>query len=232
MKKYIPLFEEYIHINESQLIDRIFEEILNTMSDDDQERVLSSGEKAALTRGDELAEEWQLAYAYLYINGNLGAFGNPSFAESLDYVYPMKASTFARVVRKIRDLEAGMEMGENDEKNILYPKIVNAWNKFHSMHINDVISLVADNVNADTTVNASTEHINKGREQRENSKKKEGQVAAMLNSLIQSLTGANIPDAAWKAVSKLSKDLGMDSNKLRELYRKAYNIEIRKPSTM
>jgi hypothetical protein len=236
MIKHIPLFEEYnYNLNESILIDKLFESVLINLSEGELEenvediaRELSSGEKAAVSRGDELAEEWQLAFAYLYANDNLGAFGNPNFAESIDYVFPMKASTLARVIRKFRDLEAGVEMGENDERNILYPKIVNAWNKFKSMHINDVIALVAENASTEKS-GAGDKYLQQGREQRAASKQKEGQLAAMLNGLIQSLTGAGIANAAWKAASKLSNDLGVDINKLREIYRKAYNVEIRKP---
>ena len=245
MKKYVPLFEEYVQINENQLIDDIFEQVLINISEDEigdemlpedetqdeTERELSRGERAAVTRGDDLTEEWQLAYAYLYMNNNLGAFNNPDFADSLDYLYPLKASTFTRILRKFRDIEAGIEQGEGDERNMLYPKIITAYNKFKDMNINDVVALAASGINTETNV-ASKEYQEKGHEQRIKAKQKEGQIAAMLNGLIQSLSAANIPNAAWKAVSKLSKDLGMDVDKLRKIYKTAYNIDINKQAMM
>ena len=225
MKQHVPLFEEYIQINENLLIDQIYESVLITISEN-EERELSRGEKAAVTRGDIVGEEWQFAYAYLYVNDNLGQFGSPGYIESADYVYPMPLSTFARLTRKFRDLEDGVTPGEDDQGNILNPKVVDAYTKFKDMHINDVIAIASSGMNMEE-VGASDAIRAKAAEGSAKRKAGEKSIADTLKELISSLTMAGVKNPEQKALSRLSSDINMDINRLRELYRKQFKIDIR-----
>jgi len=237
MKQYVPLFEEYIQINENQLIDQIFENVLIKIYENDEldeldELKLTSGEKAARTKGFEIGQEWQFAFAYLDIKGSLGAFGNPTGMDAGDYVTPMPLSTYTFVKRKMADLEDGKIPGENDHSNNLDRKVVQFWEKFKNMPIQEVEAIASSGIDMDIvkggTVSSELRH--KSMESRNKKKAAEKQIATAIMILAGDLIKVGVPNPHWKALHKYSTETGIDINTLRDIYRRQYNVNIQKPS--
>jgi hypothetical protein len=257
MKK-IKLFEAYSQeIYEKELVDFLYEKLDEKMSteyfpiyeDDEEEVNLTSGERAAMARDNQIISKPQLAALYLKALGraegedgaylvmidgikDFGEFDknnraftitNPAFADAIGLE---SSATITRTVNKFVNLINGV--GET-QGEVIYPKIYAAYEKFSSMNPVQISNLAAESIqdSKEYTVNrdkavASLERSAVARVERS---KKEDLLGAKVYSLINSLKSASSifqqPGRAQKtAIAKIAAENGESEIKLKEYYKK------------
>ena len=254
MKK-IKLFESYSKENyESELVDFLYEELEQREStgyfpiyEDDEN--LTSGEKAAMARDNQIISRPQLAALYLKalgrVEGEDGAylvmidgikdFGefdqntrafyitNPALADAIGLE---STATISRTVNKFVNLIEGI--GETPGEAI-YPKIVLAYEKFSTMNPVQISNLAADCIqnSSEYTLNRDkAEATNKASSDvRAEKVKSEDLIGGKVYSLINSLKSASSifkePGRAQKtAIKKIAMEIGDTEEKIRNHYKR------------
>ena len=273
MKK-IKLFENYLGENyEKELVDFLYEKIEEKYStdnfflyenqddsedenfDDDSEdenfddENLSSGERAALARDNQVISPSQLAALYLKALGrsegedgaylvmidgikDFGEFDpnnrafkitNPALADAIGLE---SVATISRTVKKFVNLIDGV--GET-RGEILYPKVVKAFGKFSAMNPVQISNLAADSIqNADEyTLNRDRAEAMRGdaanvRAERARREDLAGEkVYKLINSLKSASSIFKQPGRAQKvAIEKISTEMGDSQEKIKDRYKK------------
>jgi len=214
---------------------------------DDEE--LTSGEKAALARDFQIMSKPQLAALYLralgkvkdndanayvvMINGidefgetnNEGAFSItvPAFADAIGLDSRV---TVTRTVKKFSNLISGLE-GTSGE--VVYPKIVRAFNEFSSRTPREIASLASEAIqdpmtftkNRDAAMAEGPRSAAKRLEQKSNQIK----IGEMVHSLIRSLRAVELyrkeaGKAERAAIAKISRELDMPVERVGLAYQK------------
>jgi hypothetical protein len=272
--KNIKLFEQYNEDcqTEKELIQSIYEdwreenedalklilegEQLNMFPDEDgdeddaldNERILTSGERAALTRDFQVISEPQMAAIYLRALGRFEEEDPGKYLVMIQGIIPFgeisktngefiltvpaladaiglnSAGTITRTTRKFENLLNGL--GETSNES-LYPKIYAAYEKFSEMRPSDIAILAAETIQ-DT---ASTKHRDsvgsiyarskEAKKKRDAEKIKLGK--AVLDLIRKLKSGSSIFNAPGKAertaIATLAREYGMGE----ELLRSAFN---------
>jgi hypothetical protein len=162
------IFSEFVEIHSSVLESLFLYEAVEEIVDWDNEeenKVLTKGEKAALARGHQIMTEEQLAALYLaalgkteddtvkYISRIEGMLDfaetdskkNPviTMAALADAIGMNSNRTMSRTVNKFRNLIDGV--GETESETI-YPKLMKAYEKFKKMTPDVVANIAAETV--------------------------------------------------------------------------------------
>ena len=262
--KHIQLFEQYSSNTGDNLIDGIYENWKSNLSEDmlsifsifeseeedwlsDEE--LSSGERAAIARDNQVMSKEQLAALYLRAldksenseepNYILSIPGMRDFAEVSEKTQKVKLTnsaladaiglesqrTISRTVNKFLNLINGI--GATDSE-IIYNKLQKAYN-FFKAQTPSVIATIAGEAIQDSSV--SNKHRSSldsnaelATEKRMEKKKQDLKIGAAVYSLINELRRnpyfSDIVKAQATAIRKLSEETGMDSMFIKEAYKK------------
>lgn len=262
--KHIQLFEQYSSNTGDNLIDGIYENWKSNLSEDmlsifsifeseeedwlsDEE--LSSGERAAIARDNQVMSKEQLAALYLRAldksenneepNYILSIPGMRDFAEVSEKTQKVKLTnsaladaiglesqrTISRTVNKFLNLINGI--GATDSE-IIYNKLQKAYN-FFKTQTPSVIATIAGEAIQDSSV--SNKHRSSldsntelAAEKRMEKKKQDLKIGAAVYSLINELRRnpyfSDIVKAQATAIRKLSEETGMDSMFIKEAYKK------------
>jgi hypothetical protein len=257
MKK-IKLFENYSKENyELELIDFLYEKIQeNDLEESDlsesyeeETEVLTSGEKAAMARDNQVISRPQLAALYLKALGrsegedgaylvmidgikdfgdfdqNTRAFSitNPALADAIGLE---STATISRTVSKFVNLIDGV--GETPGE-VLYPKVVSAYEKFSTMNPVQISNLASECIqnSEEYTVNRDKAEASKSasagvRAERVKSMDMIGEkVYKLINSLKSASSIFKEPGRAQKtAIRKISAETGETEEKIKEYYKK------------
>lgn len=253
--KRLKLFESYTSTYEKELVDFLYEKIEKIVPlkesiyrFEDEETEMSSGEKRAFERDQQVISRPQLAAIYLKALGrsegedgaylvmidgikdfgefdpNTRAFTitNPAFADAIGLT---SVSTITRTVNKFVNLIDGV--GETQQE-IIYPKIVSAYEYFSTK-----TPVFISNMAAEAIQNADEYTLN--RDRAEASREKSSDVRAekarqedmlgnrvflLINSLKKTELFSEPGKAQAAAIRKISGESGMDQNKIKEAYRK------------
>jgi len=260
MKK-IKLFEEYSKkAYEKELVDFIYEKIKNEFSskeeheslyeeDEYEEGNLTSGERAAMARDNQVISKPQLAALYLKALGrsegedgaylvmidgikDFGEFDPDSRAFKItvpalsDAIGLESMGTVHRTVNKFVNLIDGV--GET-QGEVLYPKVVSAYKEFSSMNPVQLSNLAANAIQKadEYTLNRDKAEAMKGNAtiaRAEKAKRDDllgGKVYSLINSLKSSSSIFKEPGRAQKmAIKKISTETGDTEEKIKDLYKK------------
>jgi len=206
----------------------------------------SSGEKAALRKGQDVLTKPQLAAMYLAAKdaagrsedtrgrGDSGMTRNalkinkeentdfqklsaPRLADVLD----LKPRTVNYTLSKFRLLLQGNR--EGTESNDLYDKIINAFDEFEKMSAGEVYSLATEAVNMDAGTERSqkyaeesSEQARKMREKIQARNKKIGYDAYELYNKLKNIMGERTPK---NVVGKISQEYGLATDDVRSIIR-------------
>jgi hypothetical protein len=178
--KYFKLFEAF---QDEMIIEQVFQEFLESLDeslhdifaldeneitdlDDEKDKELTKGEKAALARGLQIMTEPQLAALYLAALGKseddvlkyiVKIDGMLDFAEIdsktqkpsitlaalADSIGLESTRTMARTVNKFRNLIDGV--GET-ESEVIYPKIIKAFDTFRQMKPDEIANIASSSI--------------------------------------------------------------------------------------
>jgi hypothetical protein len=263
MKK-IKLFENYLDENyENDLVNFLYEKIQEEYSADfplyeDQEdygdrdfdeSTLSSGERAALARDNQIISKSQLAAlflkalgrsegedgAYLVMIDGIKDFGEfdpntrafkitvPALADAIGLE---SMGTVYRTVNKFVNLIDGV--GET-QGEILYPKVVSAYEEFSTMNPVQLSNLAANCIQKAEEYTLNRDKAESAREGAANTRaqkaKRDDLIGEKVYSLINSLKSSSSifkePGRAQKiAIKKISTETGNTEEKIKELYKK------------
>jgi hypothetical protein len=253
MKK-IKLFENYTNeIYEKEIVDFLYERLEKRYSngyfpiyEDDED--LTSGERAAMSRDNQVISRPQLAALYLKALGraegedgaylvmidgikDFGEFDpntrafmitNPALADAIGLE---STGTISRTVNKFVNLIDGV--GETSGE-ILYPKVIKAFEVFSTMNPVQISNLAGGCIqNADTyTVNRDKALLSRDASaQRRQEKLKE---ADLIGQKVYSLIGVLKRNPLFKlegkaqrmAIAKISRETEESEDKIKEYYRK------------
>lgn len=257
--KRIKIFEEYSNENyEKELVDFLYEKVKNQIhleflplyeneEDEEIERPLTRGERAALARDYQIISEPQLAALYLKALGrsegedgaylvmidgikdfgdfdpNSRAFSitNPALADAIGLE---STSTVYRTVSKFINLIEGV--GETSSES-LYPKVIRAFEKFSVMNPVQISNLAAESVQdaAEYTVNRDRAELAKGTsaKKREELLKRADLIGQKVYSLINVLKNNPLfreeGKAQRSAIKKIATEEGEAEEKIKDLYR-------------
>lgn len=256
MKK-IKLFENYSNENyENELVDFLYERLEKRYAngyfpiyeDDEEEINLTSGERAAMARDNQVISKPQLAALYLKALGraegedgaylvmidgikDFGEFDtnsraftitNPALADAIGLE---SVGTISRTVNKFVNLIDGV--GET-RGEVLYPKVVKAFEVFSTMNPVQISNLAGDCIqNANEyTVNRDKAILSRdaSAQRREEKSKEEDFKGARVYSLINDLKRNDLFKYGGKAqrmaISKVSRETGESEDKIKEYYKK------------
>jgi hypothetical protein len=268
MTKYIKLFEDFNgHLNEDQAGELIYEKWRSNISDsffedlgllesedisenedfwDEDDRELTSGERAAMARDFQIISREQLAAIYLKALGlsegdggkylvmvpNITSFGSYANDGSFNITLPALADaiglesygTVSRTTKKFENLIAGI--GETSSETI-YPKIVSAYEYFKTKDPKFIANEIKVTDPAEYTLNRdkAEQYASKARESAKDRKVRLERVGQEIFSLLTSLKSSGHPkfretsSALDFAVKKISQEKGIDPIKLREVYK-------------
>jgi len=256
MKK-IKLFENYSNENyENELVDFLYERLEKRYSngyfpiyeDDEEEINLTSGERAAMSRDNQVISRPQLAALYLKALGraegedgaylvmidgikDFGEFDpntrafmitNPALADAIGLE---STGTISRTVNKFVNLIDGV--GET-RGEILYPKVVKAFEVFSTMNPVQISNLAGDciqnaneyTVNRDKAISSRDSSAKR----REEILKKEDLIGQRVYSLINDLKRNDLfkyeGKAQRMAIGKISREIQETEDKVKEYYKK------------
>jgi len=226
-------------INESYL-----EEGLEDLEDDD-ERELTSGEKAAYARDFQILTNAQLAAIYLrakeksegengkytnsiegidgFIDKDQGGSFKITNAALADAIGAESARTVSRTINKFKNLIDGV--GETASESI-YPKLIKAFDAFSSTRDSDLAALASEAIQ-DTSVTTARDkyaaRLDTSREQgaarRELQKKEAMKIGYAVHDIVKKLRGKLGKKTAQKmAIARISKDTGMEEAKIKKAY--------------
>lgn len=111
------------------------------------DRELTGGEKAAISRGDEIMSEEQAAFCFVLASGDASQlmvgdsntrFEQVASVEDWPAWVDMKTESIRRAVEKFRYL-----MGESEKEVTVYQKLIDFHDKFADMPREDVIELAS-----------------------------------------------------------------------------------------
>lgn len=230
--KYLKTFESFDfnlneEISESLYIQRIYEEYAAEFEAMETEN-LTSGEKAALSRGMDLMTEEQAAVAYLLAceksrliweaMGVVGLPKTPLSAEELAKQIGMKILSFLYAVKKFRILMGKEEQGEQ----AIYDKLIKFFNKFDMMSPEAVASIAQGAFTPEAAEKGATyaEDFYKAKEMKGLDKRKmEAQIRSDVNSYIRGFEklGYSYPDAKRKAINKVANETQIPAAKVEEI---------------
>ena len=262
MPKHIKLFEQYNQY-EADLVNSIYENWKSGLSEDlksifeskslfenveywDEEKPLSSGEKAAMSRDFQIISKPQLAALYLKALGleeeepgkyifkipgikdfaeldpNTGKIDitNAAFADAIGLE---SLGTVSRTVSKFRNLISGV--GETAAESI-YPKVVAAYEVFQGTNTDTLAALAGEAIQDATEFTKNREYQSalsaRGAEQREAAKKEAQKLGLSVYTLINNLRRtpifSDIQKAQSVAINKLSSETGINPDKIRNAY--------------
>lgn len=205
--------------------------------EDEEELVkqkLSSGEKAALTKGLDVITDSQMAALYLVAKTRLAKredqsdtyagrqaqkmnrdVSNDDFRDvtygRLADLLNMKPLTVSRTTNKFMLLMKG----EERESEVLYAKIIEAFEKFKSMQEAEVLGLAQEAVDPNASTDKSDAFRDKTSQQsaktRENKISRDKAIGQSVKSLYNSLKGQfGEEKAARMSVSKVAGEKGLD----------------------
>jgi hypothetical protein len=210
-----------------------------------EEKPLSSGERAALKQGLDLITTPQMASLYLVAKYRLAKREDKSstFAgqmaqkmnrkveeedfRALPYgrladVLDMNPLTVSRSTNKFMHLLQGTETASE----ILYPKIINAFDEFEKMQEGEVWAIAEEAINmlADTSKSDAFGEKNseEGKKARDKAKKEQKEMGRAIRSLFLTLkeTFKSEPiKAAKMTATKLSSELGLSVDKIKDIAR-------------
>ena len=262
MPKHIKLFEQYNQF-EADLVDSIYENWKSGLSEDlksifeskslfenteywEEERPLSSGEKAAMSRDFQIISKPQLAALYLKALGleeeEPGKYifnipGIKDFAELdpvtgkinitnaafADAIGLESLGTVSRTVSKFRNLISGVgeTMGE-----AIYPKVIEAYEIFQGTNTDTLAALAGEAIQDATEFTKNREYQStlsaRSAEQREAAKKESQKlglsVYSLINNLRQTPLFKDIKKAQSVAINKLATETGISPEKLINAY--------------
>lgn len=204
----------------------------------------SSGEKAAIQRGNDVLTKSQLAAMYLAAKDAMGRSEdtqgrgdsgltrnalkinkeeNTDFqklsAPRLGDVLDLKPRTVSYTVSKFRLLLQGNREGIYG--NDLYDKIINAFDEFEKMPAAEVYSLAMDAVNMDATTERSEkwyeEQTDQGRKTRERIQKRNKDIVRDTYDLYNKLRGAFGERTPKMVVNKLSAEYEVSAEDIRTI---------------
>lgn len=255
MKK-IKIFESYLELNyEKEIINSIYEKLeerynfLHENEEDYEEKILTRGEKAAMSRDYQIISRSQMAALYLKalgrVEGEDGAYlvmidgindfgsfdpGTRAFnitnAGLADAIGLESISTVTRTVNKFVNLIEGT--GETPSEAI-YPKIVEAYRIFLTMNPVQISNIASESIQDPTeyTLNREKEALSRetSSANRIEKQKKEQALGEKIYSFINSLKRESQifrePGKAQKAaIKKISSETGEDEMKLKEYYKR------------
>jgi hypothetical protein len=259
-KKWIKLFEEfeqdlYSHQEDDKelLLDILSDDALFENYDEEEfeeesdEPELSRGERAALSRGDQLISIEQMAALYLVAQtrfarredksdtyaGRMAQRMNKEVDESdfrevgngvLSDWLGLNPLTVSRTINKFLHLLSGTE----SHSEVIYDKIEKAFERFESMQEAEVLGLAESALNMDADDSISSAYLDKTRQyqekSRENQKHLEKEVGDKVYSLFKSFRSAfrnKEPETlAMRAITQISNEMSLDPRKVKELTRK------------
>ncbi len=263
MKK-IKLFENYLDENyENDLVNFLYGKIQEEYSPnfllyedqedyedrDFDESTLSSGERAALARDNQIISKSQLAAlflkalgrsegedgAYLVMIDGIKDFGEfdpntrafkitvPALADAIGLE---SMGTVYRTVNKFVNLIDGV--GET-QGEILYPKVVSAYEEFSTMNPVQLSNLAANCIQKAEEYTLNRDKAESAREGAANTRaqkaKRDDLIGEKVYSLINSLKSSSSifkePGRAQKiAIKKISTETGNTEEKIKDLYKK------------
>lgn len=236
MNKYIKLFENYS--TEEEQMEAIYESVMNNLLSkgisldfinarlneqeewDEEEGELTSGEKAAITRGLQLMTKPQMAAIYLWAKGKreekgadyvkmitgIEPFGYIDETDG-DFRITIPAMADAIGMDSDRTLSYTLSKFENLIKNIgetpsqsLSPKLIAAHNALSQMHITNVVALAGDSIqDSSNTVNRDAADSRRERtnvrstEKREERKAEDLKIAIVMNDLVNRFKDQKLP---------------------------------------
>lgn len=233
---HILLFESYSQLNEEAIIESAFQLFLEAEQESkDMEDVnydsLSSGDKAALTRGDKLTTKAQFAAAYLRALGQVDGSPNKFMSdvinaddEALDIkdfadekgkwtnvaladAFGMDSiRTFNYAVSKFRNMID--RVGET-ENNVLYPKIMSAYEEFKKLSVNNVGQIAGDSLQNKTYTKNREAHeqsLASGVQSRADSKKTQEAIGRDTYALAKTLKAHfNSKKSVEHAINKIAQ---------------------------
>jgi hypothetical protein len=259
-KRWVKLFEEFereLHGEDDKELlldilsdDALFEnydEEFNDEESEEDEPSYSRGERAALTRGDQLLTIEQMAALYLVAKNRFARredksdtyagrmaqrmnketdesdFREANYNTLADWL-AVNPLTVSRTVNKFIHLLSGME----SHSEVIYDKIRKAFNEFENMQEAEVLALAesALDIEADDTI--SSQYLDKTRQyqerSRENQKRLEKEVGDKVYSLFKGFRSAfkdkEPTDLAMKAINKIASEMSLEPNKVKDLTRK------------
>lgn len=259
-KRWVKLFEEFereLHREDDRELlldilsdDALFEnydEGFNDADYEEDEPNYSRGERAALTRGDQLTTIEQHAALYLVAKTRFARREDRSdtyagrnaqrmhkqidesdFREAnnttLSDWLGVNPTTVSRTLSKINHLLSGTE----SPSDTIDPKLRNSFNKFENMQEAEVLALaeLALDIEADDSI--SSRYLDKTRQyqerSRENQKRLEKEVGDKVYSLFKGFRSAfkdkEPTDLAMKAINKIASEMSLEPNKVKDLTRK------------
>lgn len=222
--KFIQAFESFQlryegELNESLYVQRIFEDYekeIKSMEDDE----LTSGEKAALTRGMDLLTEAQAAVAYLLALGKsnliwktmglVGLGSTPISVEDLSKQIGMKILSLIYAMKKFKILMGKEEQGSQ----VIYEKIIKFFNKFDTMNPEDVASIAQAAFTPEAAEKGEeyTQQFSQKKEVKSMEKrKKEFELRQYVNTIINTYgkMGYGYPESKKKAINRVSKEMNI-----------------------
>ena len=255
-KKWVKLFEEFEeelytnHIEDDRELlldilsnDELFENYDDEYSDESE---LSRGERAALSRGDQLISIEQLAALYLVAKtrfarredksdtyaGRMAQRMHKEVDESdfrevgngvLSDWLGLNPLTVSRTVNKFLHLLSGTE----SHSEVIYDKIEKAFDRFESMQEAEVYGLAESALDMDADDSISSAYLDKTRQyqerSRENQKRLQKEVGDKVYTLFKSFRNAfkmKDPESlAIRAISQISSEMDLDPKKVKELTR-------------
>ncbi|MCK9446538.1 hypothetical protein M0Q50_06685 [bacterium] len=212
---------------------------------EDYEHELTKGEQAAISKGLDILTPEQMAALYLFakemesrgedLRGNRDNFlTRNAFKMNADTtlndfrklpairmadILDINPRTSNYTISKFRLLLRGQR--EGIPSNIIYPKILNHFDMFEKMQPAEVLSLANDAININADTKRSEEYsfnMNaKSREQREKTIATDKKIGDDIVRLYKSLYPMFGDEAAHKAISKISKERGIEEKKLRTI---------------
>ena len=204
----------------------------------------SSGEQAAISRGNDVLTKPQLAAMYLAAKDamgrsedtqgrgdsgstrnalKMGKEENTDFqklsAPRLGDVLDLKPRTVSYTLSKFRLLLQGNREGVYG--NDLYDKIINAFDEFDKMSAAEVYAIAMEAVNMDATTERSDkwaeETSDQGRKTREKIQKRNAKIVQSTYDLYNQLRGALGERAPKAVINKLSAEYGLSAEDLRTI---------------
>lgn len=269
MKKYIKLFEEFntepsleevansIYEKWKSSIDEsFFHSFLNENEHnlllenddtfwDEDDRELTKGEKAAMSRDFQIISREQLAALYLRGLGasegdpgkylvmipgieafgridDLGAFiiTAPALADAIGLE---SYTTVSRTVKKFVNLIGGV--GETASEAI-YPKIIEAYEYFRSKDPKFIANMIEVNnpteytLNRDKAAEGSVRAKNLEKERKARNEQLGEKVYSLVNALRKESAFKDIKKSLHYALNRISQETSIEPEKLKEIYRK------------
>lgn len=224
-----------------KLVCESLEELYGT---DQPEIEYSSGEKAAIQRGNDVLTKPQLAAMYLAAKDamgrsedtrgrgdsgltrnalKMGKEENTDFqklsAPRLGDVIDLKPRTVSYTLSKFRLLLQGNREGIHG--NDLYNKIIDAFDEFEKMSAGEVYSIAMEAVNMDASTERSDkfeeELAGQGRKTREKIQQRNAKIIQSTYDLYNQLRGALGERTPKAVINKLSAEYGLSAEDLRTI---------------